>query len=54
MALTGTDAQIVRPYRGLLVLLYDNGRLPLNTSVCPYSELLVLSAFTKGYSEGAG
>ncbi|WP_297728186.1 hypothetical protein [uncultured Porphyromonas sp.] len=28
----------MRPYRGLLVLLYDNGRLPLDTPERPYNR----------------
>ena len=34
---TTTDAQIVRPYKGLVVLLYYNGR----TTVRPYGGPLV-------------
>ena len=35
-------------------LLTGTDAIPLDTSVDPYSGLLILSAFTAGYSEGAG
>ncbi|WP_298887916.1 hypothetical protein [Porphyromonas vaginalis] len=46
MVLTGTDARAVRPYKGLLVSLYYNGR----TTVRPYKGLFVSSSHVIGYS----
>ena len=46
VVLTGTDARAVRPYKGLLVSLYYNGR----TTVRPYKGLFVSSSHVIGYS----
>ena len=54
MALTGTDAQIVRPYRGLLVLLYNNGRHPTKHFRASLQRATRLERIYKGLLRGSG